>query len=87
MKSCGRPWSGTSAEGAVLEALLRPRERFAAEDPKKKEEVKTIHRADRLIYTTERRLRDQGALKTKEKCFHEARNEWAKKHELLAKDL
>ena len=43
-----------------IDKMVKEAERFAAEDAKKKEEVEIVNRADNLIYTTEKSLRDYG---------------------------
>lgn len=43
-----------------IDRLVKDAEKFAAKDAEKKEEVETINRADSLVYTTEKSLRDYG---------------------------
>jgi molecular chaperone DnaK len=43
-----------------IDRMVRDAERFAAQDAKRKEEVEAINRADNLVYTTEKSLRDYG---------------------------
>ncbi|HVO94591.1 MAG TPA: molecular chaperone DnaK [Terriglobales bacterium] len=43
-----------------IDRMVRDAERFAAQDAKKKAEVEAVNRADNLIYTTEKSLRDYG---------------------------
>ncbi len=43
-----------------IDRMVRDAEKFAAQDAKKKEEVEAINRADNVVYTTEKSLRDYG---------------------------
>ena len=43
-----------------IDRMVRDAEKFAAQDLKRKEEVEAINRADNLVYTTEKSLRDYG---------------------------
>lgn len=43
-----------------IERMVTDAEKFAAQDAKKREEVELINRADNLVYSTEKSLRDYG---------------------------
>lgn len=50
--------SGLSKE--EIERMIKEAEKYAAEDKKKREEAETINRADQLVYTTEKTLKEHG---------------------------
>jgi molecular chaperone DnaK len=49
-----------------IDKMVKDSEHFASEDLKRKEEIETINRADTLIYTTEKSLKDFGDKVTQE---------------------